>query len=189
MNVRKGGLSLRTFSLLKGVPAQLPNGETIGIVQDVCISPRGEVSDLVLKERGFFGRRLRMPFSDVLAFGSSRIMISKGTSPERYKERLHEYTMGLSRPIDKKKVLSSFGEELGLLEDVYFSEKLGTIVGYELTDGFFSDITSGKRIVQSSLCPQIREDAIIVSVNQLRGGGAYDEVSQLPKQGSGENRY
>ena len=36
-------------------------------------------------------------------------------------------------------LFSEQGEELGLLQDVYFMEKMGTIVAYETTDGFFSE--------------------------------------------------
>ena len=32
------------------------------------------------------------------------------------------------------------GRELGWVEDVYFREELGTLVGYELSDGFLADV-------------------------------------------------
>jgi uncharacterized protein YrrD len=62
-------------------------------------------------------------------------------------------------------MISKSGESLGLLQDVYFHEELGTIVGYEITDGFFSDITDGKQIIHSEKPPAIGKDAIIVDVN------------------------
>ena len=46
-------------------------------------------------------------------------------------------------------MMTKEGERLGILEDVYFMEEVGTIVGYELSDGFFSDIMEGKRVVKS----------------------------------------
>ena len=46
-------------------------------------------------------------------------------------------------------MISKEGERLGLLEDVYFLEEVGTIVGYELSDGFFSDIMEGKRVIKT----------------------------------------
>ncbi|MFK4997612.1 PRC-barrel domain-containing protein [Bacillus sp. N9] len=77
--------------------------------------------------------------------------------------------------------LSNEGKQLGLLDDVYFLEEVGTIVGYELTDGFFSDITEGKRVIRTPIPPKIGKDAMIVSVNKLRGGITNDEMSELPK--------
>lgn len=81
----------------------------------------------------------------------------------------------------QKNTLSNDGEQLGLLDDVYFLEEVGTIVGYELTDGFFSDIAQGKRVIRTPNPPQIGKDAMIVSVNKLRGGKTNDEMSELPK--------
>lgn len=52
--------------------------------------------------------------------------------------------------------MSNEGKKLGLLEDVYFMEEVGTIVGYELTDGFFSDITEGS-VSSKPLTPYDRE--------------------------------
>jgi uncharacterized protein YrrD len=51
-------------------------------------------------------------------------------------------------------------EELGLLQDVYFREKMGTIIAYETTDGFFSEST----VIESKQPPALGKDTIIVSV-------------------------
>lgn len=55
---------------------------------------------------------------------------------------------------------SEMGEELGLLQDVYFKEKMGTIIAYETTDGFFSEST----VIKSKQPPALGKDTIIVSV-------------------------
>ena len=46
-------------------------------------------------------------------------------------------------------MISEEGERLGFLEDVYFMEEVGTIIGYEISDGFFSDIMEGKRVIKA----------------------------------------
>ena len=61
-------------------------------------------------------------------------------------------------------MISKEGERLGFLEDVYFMEEVGTIIGYELSDGFFSDIMEGKRVIRADQPPAIGKDAIIVNV-------------------------
>jgi uncharacterized protein YrrD len=63
-------------------------------------------------------------------------------------------------------MLSKSGETLGMLKDVYFLEEMGTIVGYEITDGFFSEITEGNQMIQSEKPLTVGKDAIIVDVNQ-----------------------
>ena len=77
-------------------------------------------------------------------------------------EKKDEYLTGYS--LIGKSLFTKEGEQLGLLEDVYFLEEVGTIVGYKCSDGFFSDILEGKRVVESDEPPAIGKDAIIVNV-------------------------
>ncbi len=48
------------------------------------------------------------------------------------------------------------------MEDVYFHEEKGTIVGYELTDGFFSDVTQGRKVLPKKEPYTVGDDAIVV---------------------------
>ena len=60
--------------------------------------------------------------------------------------------------------MTAEGERLGFLEDVYFLEEVGTIIGYEISDGFFSDMMEGKRVIKAEQPPAIGKDAIIINV-------------------------
>jgi uncharacterized protein YrrD len=48
------------------------------------------------------------------------------------------------------------------LEDVYFQEEVGTIIGYELSDGFFSDLVEGRRMIKKPNKLFIGKDALVV---------------------------
>jgi|UPI000425B63A uncharacterized protein YrrD len=48
-----------------------------------------------------------------------------------------------------------------MVKDVYFYEKVGTIVGYKVSDGFFSDLTQGS-IARTLMPAAIGRDAIII---------------------------
>jgi uncharacterized protein YrrD len=75
------------------------------------------------------------------------------------------YTYSTYDDIHFKTVLTRDGERLGLLEDVYFSEQMGTIEAYELTDGFFADIAEGKKVVKASGEPlTIGKDTIVIDL-------------------------
>jgi uncharacterized protein YrrD len=63
-----------------------------------------------------------------------------------------------------KTVLTSAGNKLGLLDDVYIQESVGTIIGYEVTDGFFTDITEGKKVISTNKALRVGKDAIVVDV-------------------------
>jgi uncharacterized protein YrrD len=176
---------LRTFSLLKGKRVYDKGGECLGEVCDICIGEDGLVTDLLLLAKGLVGKKYRLPIQSVSSFGDGGLIIESKNSLVKYQGLDDEYTMHHHQPLSKKNTLSQQGDQLGLLDDVYFMEEVGTIVGYELTDGFFSDITEGKRVIRTAQPPQIGKDAVIVSVNNLRGGKAHDEMSKLPEQGPG----
>lgn len=157
------GRSLRTFSLLKGMPVfDMENGTSVGEVHDICISEEGSITGLLLRKGAFLKKNFLIPFASIASFGSGGVMI-KTTSGLCPVKRLSGYTFENQHRICGKMLISREGEQLGLLEDVYFLEELGTIVGYELSDGFFSDITEGKKVVNSDEPPAFGKDAIIVN--------------------------
>lgn len=176
----KAGVSLRTFSLLKGMPVYNHQRDLLGEICDICITDDGRVSDILLHKKGLFGKKFRIPIEFVHSFGEQEVVIADEQHITKWYEREGMYTMHHCNPISKKSTSSQTGEHLGLLDDVYFLEEVGTIVGYELTDGFFSDITKGKRVIRTPHPPKIGKDSMIVSVTKLRGGEAHDEMSELP---------
>lgn len=156
---------LRTFSLLKGQPVfESKTGAKIGEITDLYITSEGVVTGLLVKKGVFFKHTYFLDIQDVASFGWDGVMIEDDDSLERLKTN-PEYTLNHQHSLNGKMLISKSGESLGLLQDVYFHEELGTIVGYEITDGFFSDITEGKQIIQSEKPPAIGKDAIIVDVN------------------------
>lgn len=157
---------MRTFSLLKGQPVfETNNGVKIGEICDLCISKDGAVKGLLVKKGVFFKQSYFLDIQKVSSFGWDGVMIEDAGQLEKLKEN-PEYTFNHQHSLEGMMMISSSGESLGLLKDVYFKEELGTIVGYEITDGFFSDIAEGKQIIQSEKPLTIGKDAIIVDVNE-----------------------
>ena len=155
---------MRTFSFVKGLPVyELANGQKLGEVCDVSISSNGSVVGLLVKKGAFIKKTFQIRVDLVASFGWDGVMVRDKTALEAL-EAEPEYTFEHNQSLAGKKLLSKDGEQLGLLDDVYFLEELGTIVGYELTDGFFSDIANGKRVVKTIGPPAIGKDAIIVTV-------------------------
>jgi len=158
------GLSLRTFSLLKGLPVfELKTGSKIGEVCDLNISNDGMVRGLLIKKGVFFKKTYKINVKDVSSFGFDGVMIEDREVLEPLTDP-KEYTFENQGRLLGRMMMTSEGERLGFLEDVYFLEEAGTIIGYELSDGFFSDIMEGKRVVKADKPPAIGKDAIIVKV-------------------------
>lgn len=156
---------MRTFSLLKGMPIyDLKSGKKLGDVCDLVISGNGMVSGLLVKCGIFFKQTCYLAIEKVSFFGTDGVMID-GTERIEKLKTAPENTFASQRPLNGKMLLSKSGDSLGMLIDVYFLEELGTIVGYEVTDGFFADITEGKQVIKTDLPARIGKDAIIVDVN------------------------
>jgi uncharacterized protein YrrD len=156
---------LRTFSLVKGLPVyELKSGSKLGEVSDVSISRDGKIKGLLLKKSALFKRNKFVDLHNIASFGWDGIMVQA----DLVLEPIHsppDFTLEHQNSLSGKMVMSTEGERLGLVEDVYFLEEMGTIVGYECTDGFFSDIKEGKRVVKTVEPPAIGKDTIIVNVN------------------------
>ncbi|USK58901.1 PRC-barrel domain-containing protein [Peribacillus asahii] len=156
--VREGGMTLRTFSLLKGLPVVDKNGEKIGMVNDLCISEAGIITGLVVQKQRLFKKNVYVALDNVSSFGPDGVIVSG-----EFEEQIPEVDMLLNKDaMLGRMMLSEMGEELGLLQDVCFLEKMGTIVAYETTDGFFSK----NKLIHSEEPPICGKDAIIVSVSK-----------------------
>jgi uncharacterized protein YrrD len=161
----KVGHALRTFSLLRGMPIyHLSSGKKMGDVCDLSISDNGKVTGLLVKKGAFLKQNYFLAIENVSSFGWDGVMVEDTEQLEKLKSA-PEYTFVHQRPLSGKMLLSKSGDTLGLLRDVYFQEEVGTIVGYEVTDGFFTDLTEGKKVIETYLPPAIGKDAIVVDVN------------------------
>jgi uncharacterized protein YrrD len=157
---------LRTFTLLKGLPIFVKDkGLKIGEVSDISISKNGAVKGLLLKKGALIKKTFIVPIGQVSSFGKDGVMINDVSVLQEFRDS-RDFTFESQQRINGKPLLSSRGEKLGFLDDVYFQEELGTIVGYECSDGFFSDITEGKQVVKTDEPPTIGKDAIIVKVKE-----------------------
>jgi uncharacterized protein YrrD len=158
---------LRTYSLVKGLPVfELKSGAKLGEVCDISISSDGKVTGLLIKKKNLFKNLSFIDRQNIVSFGSDGIMVEEQQVLEPVTPP-SDYTLEHHGGLAGRMIMSAEGEKLGLVQDVYFMEELGTIVGYECSDGFFSDIKEGKRVVKTAQPPAIGKDAIIVNVKSM----------------------
>lgn len=118
----------------------------------------------MVRRKAFFKKTMYLSLHHVHSFGPEGIILAQDADFQADHKPLPEHYLFHADTISGKMLLADSGEELGLLHDVYFLEKKGTIVAYETTDGFFSEITEGKRLVESNQPPALGKDAIVISV-------------------------
>lgn len=160
------GHALRTFSLLQGLPVyELKSGEKLGEVCDIGITNNGKVNGLFVKNGALFKKAQKIKLKHIASLGQDGVMVQDRQLLEPVDET-DNYTFHHHQRLHGKEMLTSEGHRLGFLEDVYFLEEVGTIVGYELTDGFFSDVMEGKRVVKPVHPPAIGKDTMIVNIEE-----------------------
>ncbi len=144
-------ITLRTFSTVEGLPViALSNGVEYGHVLDLLYE-NGSVMGFLIDPKGWFTRHLFLPVSSVSSFGQDGIMI-EGSQALKPCSKAVKKALPLKngkRRLHGTPLLTKEGEKLGLVEDVYFLEEMGTIIGYEVTDGLVADLLEGRKVVKS----------------------------------------
>ncbi|WP_083676309.1 PRC-barrel domain-containing protein [Paenibacillus sp. FSL H8-0548] len=154
---------------LIGLPViVIHSGKLVGTVKDAWFNEHWELKGLILDcPRWFVSTVKIVEWSSVLSCGEDTVIIANEAEIIRMKSKqlLRSFYTGVVKLKDLP-VITVQGVQLGRVSDVYFYPKQGTqIVGYELTDGFVSDLMEGRRWLKSPSDPEnvlLGEDAIIV---------------------------
>ncbi len=142
---------LHTFSTVEGLPVlSLSTGKECGHVLDL-VYENGAVSGFLVDPKGWFTKHLFLPVEKISNIGTDGVMVKdyRTLQPLSKKEKQAFLLKHGKHRLHGTALLTAEGEKLGLLEDVYFLEEVGTIVGYEVTEGLVADLVEGRRVVKS----------------------------------------
>ncbi|MFZ3588272.1 PRC-barrel domain-containing protein [Bacillus sp. DJP31] len=156
---------MRTFTLLKGLPVyNSKTGKALGVIDDLQLSSDGMIQAIVVDVKGLFGRDRHIPVQNVLSFGQDGVMINDFQVQHTGFDKSSHYLCHQHGLLGQL-IYTAEGEKLGIVEDVYFDENLGTILGYEVSVGFFADLSEGKRVIKSNTPLQYGEDIILIDLD------------------------
>ncbi|BDG46363.1 MULTISPECIES: PRC-barrel domain-containing protein [Parageobacillus] len=154
---------MRTFSHMKGLPVyEQKTGKNVGKISDICFTNTGKVQGFIVESKGWFARHRYLPLHGIQAFGADGVVVYDAALLRSFSSLPTGYSLYSERGIAGKPVITADGQKLGLLEDVYFHGQLGIIGGYEITEGFFADLTEGKKRMDA-VPFTVGEEAIIVN--------------------------
>lgn len=159
---------MRKIQDVLGLPVlDLGSGKKIGTIKDVYFNQEGELRGFAVDSHGILSRTGYLYYKDITAIGDDAVTIGN----ERFLQpipsnQFYSFNFG-KKPYKELPVVTTNGHELGYIKDVYFMEEMGKIIGYEISDGFLTDITEGRRTIKSPQSMIIGEDAIIVPKNQV----------------------
>ncbi|QFP78116.1 PRC-barrel domain-containing protein [Deinococcus sp. AJ005] len=175
----------------------IDSGQRIDNVHDLIFDHQAnEVLGLLVDEGGWFRAAKVVPFEMIRSIGEDAIMIDSAdhVTTTRDDDRLAD-VLDSKISLIGMTLLTTDGQDLGKIADVYFDEKTGKVEGYEATGGLFSDLSNGRTFVPAPENVQIGEHAAIVPVSvaaamqeQEPGGikGAFSSASDSIK-GAYEN--
>ncbi|WP_245680538.1 PRC-barrel domain-containing protein [Bacillus marinisedimentorum] len=137
------------------------SGKKIGTVKDLRLYKDGSIAGLECRTGRLFRNGVLITFPDIQVIGPDTVFINRENALQRngYRDALN-----VSELVGKP-VLTEGGEELGLLENVYFHENRGILLGYEVTNGFFTDLAEGRDVYFTDFPAEIGEEALIVRLN------------------------
>jgi uncharacterized protein YrrD len=162
--VRKGGNSVRRAVDTLGAKVMIvKTGEIVGKVHDLLFDREGRLKGLLLEKKNWFAKVPYLPVSQIISIGEDVVTIDKEIKLNA--DSIEEGWIHLVHGNQKMKgvpVITSRGKQLGILEDVYFQEEMGNIIGYEISDGFFSDLMEGRRTIEHPNKLFIGQDAFVV---------------------------
>ncbi|MCA0755225.1 PRC-barrel domain-containing protein [Paenibacillus sp. N4] len=154
---------------LIGLPViVIHSGKLVGTVKDAWFDEHWMLKGIILDSARWFAASVKIvEWSNVLSCGEDTVIIADEDAIVRMKPKqlLRSFYTGLVKLKDLP-VMTVQGLQLGRVSDVYFYPNQGTqIVGYELTDGFVSDLMEGRKWLKAPSDPGtvlLGEDAIIV---------------------------
>ncbi|MFF2480485.1 PRC-barrel domain-containing protein [Paenibacillus sp. NPDC058071] len=154
---------------LIGLPViAIHSGKRLGQVKDAWFDEHWKLLALIVEDARWLGSAIKaVAWSEVLTCGDDAVLVSgeQAVMPVKAGDILRSFDTGVVKLKDMP-VVTVQGSQLGRVSDVYFYPFQGTqIVGYELTDGFISDLMEGRRWLRApddSEAVLLGEDAIIV---------------------------
>ncbi|TCS83812.1 PRC-barrel domain-containing protein [Tepidibacillus fermentans] len=145
------------------------SGKMIGSVKDVYFNDEGSLMGIAVESKSFFSKTAFLSFENIGAIGDDAVTVGtkRLLSPLDAIDHYHGFYSGKTL-LKGQPIITTNGHELGHVEDVYFMEEMGKIIGYELSDGLLSDITEGRRVIEFPQKMIIGEDAMIVPYDVVK---------------------
>lgn len=146
-----------------GLPVlDVETGKVIASCRDVLLRSDWSAVGILLDAKRWFSAPRWVPWDSLLHIGEDAITIPNQDVVEKWDEETEKEIL-TSEKLKGLPVLTINGHQLGSIEDVYFSNISDKhIIGFELSDGFLTDIQEGRSWLPLANHPKLGEDAVIV---------------------------
>jgi uncharacterized protein YrrD len=133
-------------------------------VRDLIFDPHGQrLLGLLVDEGGWFHAARVIPFEQVRSIGEDAVMVESLSAVVSARD-----IPGMAEVLssDHKLIgtplMTTEGEDLGTLADLYFDETSGAVTGYDMSGGVFADLGSGRSFVPAASNLFLGKDVALV---------------------------
>ena len=169
---------MERYSEVLGLPAIcLEDGKKVGVIKNIIFCPKKKkLLAFLLECRSYELSKKVILAEDIINLGKDAVIISdlKCLKDLRKIKNTDEF-------IDKGEVIglrvySRSGEDMGIVKDVIFDYKTGSIEGVEISDGLMQDIVKGRSVLPLIGKVEFGEDVILADSEAVEeimetGGG------------------
>lgn len=148
----------------------LKTGKKVGMVRDILFDSSQHFCGILMEDGGWLRRRRYIPQDNIESIGKDAVVIRSKNNILSFDESTKNWT-GLcsgQKMLKGRSVLLTSGHELGVIENVYFMEEMGTIIGYELSDGWVNDLLEGRKVLKASEPLVWGQDVLIAQQDQVK---------------------
>lgn len=140
------------------------SGQRICTVKDVIIDAReNKVYALVCREHLIRRATEIIPYDYVIDVTQNYVMITKKCNIIKHREipSMNRRFFSIENIIGKL-IMNKKGEIIGAIRDIMLNTSDGSISAYEISEGYFDDLLSGRRIIELNKSFSITEKNMVI---------------------------
>ncbi|PTM59636.1 PRC-barrel domain-containing protein [Desmospora activa] len=149
-----------------GLPIiHVSTGKQLGAVRDLLFDRKQQFRGLLVELKGWMKSGKYLPADGIRSLGNDAVIVDREENIRPLDPAADKW-VGLLTGETKLKgrtVLMADGSQLGMVEEVYLGQDLGTLWGYELSEGFFNDIMEGRKVIHPHSPLTWGEDVLIAT--------------------------
>lgn len=133
-------------------------------VRDLIFDPHGQrLLALLVDEGGWFHAAKVVPFDRIRSIGEDAVMVDSLNAIVSAQDvpGMSDILSGNHKLIGTP-LMTTDGEDLGQLADLYFDESTGHVTGYDMSGGIFADMGSGRSFVPAAAELLLGKDVALV---------------------------
>jgi uncharacterized protein YrrD len=169
-------IAMRMQEMIGLAVFNVDQGKQVGKVIDMMLNNDWSIAGIQLENRLRWSSSVKVVlWEDIVAYGEDAIMIRNQQAIRKWKaENIQNTFLTGTVKLKELPVLTEDGIQLGFMTDVYFEHELGnTITGIEISDGFFTDLLEGRKLLPFTPEMTRGESAIMVPASS-------DELLEKP---------